>query len=97
MHIPSRTVVFLTRDIAKIDAQSWCFIVDRKNDLINVSGYKVWPRDVEDILYQHSSVMEAAIVCMPDEYRGETVKAYVAVKDQYKGKITPAELISFYN
>ena len=44
---------FHTGDVAKIDEKGWCYIVDRKKDLINVSGFKVWPRDVEDVLYQH--------------------------------------------
>ena len=48
--------------------------------MINVSGYKVWPRDVEDVLYQHPAVLEASVVGVPDDYRGETVRAYVALK-----------------
>jgi long-chain acyl-CoA synthetase len=86
---------FYTGDVAKIDEQGWCYIVDRKKDLINVSGYKVWPRDVEDALYQHPAVIEAAVVGVPDDYRGETVKAFVALSADYKNKVSPAELISF--
>lgn len=85
---------FHTGDVAKIDEQGWCYIVDRKKDLINVSGYKVWPRDVEDILYQHPAVIEAAVVGVPDDYRGETVKAFVALSADYKN-VSPDELISF--
>ncbi len=84
-----------TGDIAKIDEQGWCYIVDRKKDLINVSGFKVWPRDVEDVLYLHPGVKEAAVVGMPDSYRGETVKAFVSLNDDYPGEITSAELVSF--
>ncbi|MBW2428145.1 MAG: AMP-binding protein [Deltaproteobacteria bacterium] len=86
---------FFTGDVAKMDAQGWCYIVDRKKDLINASGYKVWPRDVEDVLYQHPAVKEAAVVGVPDDYRGETVKAFVALVDDQKDKVTPDELISF--
>ena len=86
---------FFTGDVAKMDARGWCFIVDRKKDLINVSGYKVWPREVEDVLYQHPAVKEAAVVGVPDDYRGETVKAFVALVDHQKDKVTPDELISF--
>ena len=86
---------FFTGDVAKMDAGGWCYIVDRKKDLINVSGYKVWPRDVEDVLYQHPAVKEAAVVGVSDDYRGETVKAFVALVDDHKDKITPDELISF--
>jgi long-chain acyl-CoA synthetase len=60
-----------------------------------VSAYKVWPRDVEDALYQHPAVIEAAVVGVPDDYRGETVKAFVALSADYKNKVGPDELISF--
>jgi long-chain acyl-CoA synthetase len=86
---------FFTGDVAIMDAQGWCYIVDRKKDLINVSGYKVWPRDVEDVLYQHPAVKEAAVVGVADDYRGETVKAFVALVDDQKDKVTPDELILF--
>ena len=86
---------FYTGDVAKIDEQGWCYIVDRKKDLINVSGYKVWPRDVEDVLYQHPAVVEAAVVGVPDEYRGETVKAFVSLGVDFKNKISPEDLIAF--
>ncbi len=86
---------FHTGDVAKIDAAGWCYIVDRKKDLINVSGFKVWPRDVEDVLYQHPGVKEAAVVGVPDSYRGETVKAFVSLSDGFAGKTTPDELIRF--
>ena len=81
--------------MSKIDEQGWCYIVDRKKDLINVSGYKVWPRDVEDVLYQHPAVVEAAVIGVPDDYRGETVKAFVSLGADFKNKISPDELISF--
>ena len=84
-----------TGDVAKMDEEGWFYIVDRKKDMIIVSGYKVWPRDVEDVLYQHPAVREAAVVGIPDPYRGETVKAYVALKSDFEGKVTPEELIDF--
>ncbi len=78
-----------------MDEDGWFYIVDRKKDLIIVSGYKVWPRDVEDVLYQHTAVHQAAVVGVPDPYRGETIIAYVALKSDYEGKVTPEELIEF--
>jgi long-chain acyl-CoA synthetase len=84
-----------TGDVAKFDEQGWCYIVDRKKDLINASGFKVWPREVEDVLSQHPGVKEAAVVGMPDAYRGETVKAFVALTDEYRGNVTSDELIGF--
>ncbi len=55
----------------------------------------MWPREVEDVLYQHPAVKETAVVGVPDEYRGETVKAFVALRTEYEGKISPEELIEF--
>jgi long-chain acyl-CoA synthetase len=84
-----------TGDVAKLDENGWCFIVDRKKDLINASGFKVWPREVEDVLNNHPGIREAAVVGVPDAYRGETVKAFVALTDEYKNAVTPNELIRF--
>jgi len=82
-----------TGDVGYMDADGWFYIVDRKKDQINAGGYKVWPREVEDVLYQHESVREAAVVGVPDAYRGETVKAFVSLRP---GKTATAEeLISF--
>ena len=84
-----------TGDVGKMDADGWFYVVDRKKDLINVSGFKVWPRDVEDVLYQHPAVREAAVIGVPDPYRGETVKAFVVLKDEWRDRVSPAELIDF--
>jgi long-chain acyl-CoA synthetase len=84
-----------TGDVGKMDENGWFYVVDRKKDLINVSGFKVWPRDVEDILYQHPAVKEAAVIGVPDPYRGETVKAFVAIKEDFKGQVSPEEFIEF--
>jgi long-chain acyl-CoA synthetase len=62
-----------------MDEAGWFYLVDRKKDQINAAGFKVWPREVEDVLYGHPAVREAAVVGVPDPYRGETVKAYVSV------------------
>jgi long-chain acyl-CoA synthetase len=70
-----------TGDVGFMDGDGWFYLVDRKKDQINASGYKVWPREVEDVLYGHPAVREAAVVGVPDEYRGETVKAYVSLKE----------------
>jgi long-chain acyl-CoA synthetase len=82
-----------TGDVGYMDADGWFYIVDRKKDQINVSGYKVWPREVEDMLYEHEAVREAAVVGVPDEYRGETVKAFVSLRPGRTA--TPEELIAF--
>ncbi|WP_338424954.1 class I adenylate-forming enzyme family protein [Sphingopyxis kveilinensis] len=67
-------------DIAIMNADGWIFLVDRKKDVIIASGFKVWPTEVEDVLYSHPAVREAAVIGVPDAYRGETVKAVVSLK-----------------
>lgn len=82
-----------TGDVGFMDEDGWFYLVDRKKDMINAAGYKVWPREVEDVLYGHPAVREAAVVGVPDEYRGETVKAYVSRKPG--ATVTEEELIEF--
>ena len=79
-------------DVGYMDKQGWLYIVDRKKDLIIASGYKVWPREVEDVLYVHPAVREAAVIGVKDEYRGESVKAFVSLKPQQAA--TGQELIN---
>jgi long-chain acyl-CoA synthetase len=82
-----------TGDVGYMDEAGWFYIVDRKKDQINAGGYKVWPREVEDVLYEHDAVREAAVVGVPDAYRGETVKAFVSLRP---GRTADeAELIAF--
>jgi long-chain acyl-CoA synthetase len=69
-----------TGDVGVMDEQGWIYVVDRKKDLVVVSGYKVWPRDVEDVIYQHPSIKEVAVVGKPDEYRGETLHAFYSLR-----------------
>lgn len=73
--------------------EGWLFVVDRIKDLINAGGYKVVPRDVEDVLYQHPAVREASVVGVPDEYRGETVKAFVSLVPN--AAVSSEELIAY--
>jgi long-chain acyl-CoA synthetase len=80
-----------TGDIATVDEEGYVTIIDRKKDMIIASGYNVYPREVEEVLYVHSAVKEAAVVGVPDTYRGETVKAFVVLK---KGRfVTEEELL----
>ncbi|MQA16023.1 MAG: AMP-binding protein [Pseudonocardiaceae bacterium] len=82
-----------TGDVGYMDDAGWFYIVDRKKDQINAGGYKIWPREVEDILYEHEAVRQAAVVGVPDAYRGETVKAYVSLRPGQHAE--PDELIAF--
>jgi long-chain acyl-CoA synthetase len=69
-----------TGDIGFFDEAGWFYLVDRKKDMISASGFKVWPREVEDVLYAFPGVREAAVVGAPDAYRGETVIAFVSAE-----------------
>ncbi len=69
-----------TGDIGFFDQAGWFYLVDRKKDMISASGFKVWPREVEDVLYRFPGVREAAVVGAPDAYRGETVIAFVSAE-----------------
>ena len=82
-----------TGDVGYMDHDGWFYLIDRKKDQINASGYKVWPREVEDVLYEHEAVREAAVIGVADEYRGETVKAFVSLRPD--ARVTPEELIGF--
>ncbi|PKV84846.1 AMP-binding protein [Streptomyces sp. TLI_146] len=82
-----------TGDIGFMDRDGWLYVVDRKKDMINASGFKVWPREVEDVLYGHPAVREAAVVGVPDPYRGENVKAYVSLRPG--AEATPGELSAY--
>jgi len=84
----------LTGDIAKMDDDGYFYIVDRKKDMVDVGGFKVYPREVEEILFEHPEVKEAAAIGMVDPYRGEAVKAFVVLKDPTK-RVSEAEIIQF--
>jgi long-chain acyl-CoA synthetase len=76
-----------------MDEEGYFYIVDRKKDMIICSGYNVYPREIEEVLYQHPKIQEACIVGMPDPYRGETVKAFVVLKE--REETTAEEIIEY--
>lgn len=80
-HLPDGTPYLRTGDIACIDNDGYVHIVDRKKDVILVGGFNVYPRHVEEVLYQHEAILEAAVIGIADEYKGEAVKAFVALKE----------------
>jgi long-chain acyl-CoA synthetase len=69
-----------TGDIAHMDEDGYVFIVDRKKDMIIAGGYNIYPRDIDEVLYEHPKIADAVSIGVPDEYRGETVKVFVVVK-----------------
>ena len=86
---------FRTGDLGRYDEEGYFFIVDRLKRMINASGYKVWPAEVEAILYGHPDVQEACIIGTNDPHRGETVKALIVLKPDQRGKVSPEEIIGW--
>ncbi|QKX51365.1 long-chain fatty acid--CoA ligase [Planococcus glaciei] len=86
---------FRTGDIARRDEEGYYFMVDRVKRMINASGFKVWPTEVESLLYKHPAVQQACVVGIPDPRRGETVKAFVILNDGQEGKISEEEIIEW--
>lgn len=81
-----------TGDFGKFDDERYVYIVDRKHDMIISGGKNIYPREIEEVLYTHGAVLEAAVIGVPDDYWGESVKAFVVLKDGMKA--TEEEIIS---
>jgi fatty-acyl-CoA synthase len=82
-------------DLGRIDEDGYFFMADRLKRMINASGYKVWPAEVESLMYRHPAILEACVIAVRDERRGETVKAVVVLKSAFAGRITEQELIDW--
>ncbi len=80
-------------DIARMDEQGYFYIVDRKKDMILVSGFNVYPREIEEILYTHPAILEGAVIGIPDSYQGESVKAFVVVREGHT--LSAGEVIDY--
>ena len=86
---------FRTGDIGRFDEEGYYFMVDRVKRMINASGYKVWPTEVESYLYKHRAIQQAVVVGIPDPKRGESVKAFVILNEGYEGEISEEEIIEW--
>ena len=84
-----------TGDLARIDADGYFFMVDRLKRMINASGYKVWPAEVEALMYHHPAIQEACVIAARDAKRGETVKALVVLKESLHGTVTEQDVIDW--
>jgi long-chain acyl-CoA synthetase len=82
-----------TGDMARMDEDGFFEIVDRKKDMIIAGGYNIYPREIEEVLFEHPAIKEAAAAGVPDKYRGETVKAFVVLKEG--ASVTAEELDAF--
>lgn len=81
---------FLTGDLGSVDEKGYFYIVDRKKDMIIAGGFNIYPREIEDVLYEHEAVLECIAAGIPDAYRGETVKVYIVLKEGFT--VTEEEL-----
>ncbi|MBS0577831.1 MAG: long-chain fatty acid--CoA ligase [Proteobacteria bacterium] len=83
---------FRTGDLGRVDEDGYFFMVDRLKRMINASGFKVWPTEVEALMYQHPGVLEACVIGTRDAHRGETVKALVVLRPEWRERVTAQEL-----
>lgn len=84
---------FHTGDIGYMDEEGYLYVVDRKKDMVIAGGFNIYPREIDEVLYEHPKIQEACAVGLPDPYRGETLKAFVVVR---KGEtLTEAEVLSY--
>ncbi|MHB1651716.1 MAG: long-chain fatty acid--CoA ligase [Desulfitobacteriaceae bacterium] len=86
---------FRTGDIVKFDAEGYFYMLDRVKRMINAAGFKVWPAEIEALLYQHPAVQQACVIGVPDERRGETVKAYVILQESERDKVQEEDIIDW--
>ena len=86
---------FRTGDLGRMDEEGYFFLTDRLKRMINASGFKVWPAEVEMLLYKHPAVQEACIIAARDAYRGETVKAVVVLRADAKGRTSPEDITAW--
>ena len=86
---------FRTGDLGRVDEDGYFFITDRLKRMINASGFKVWPAEVEALMFRHPAIAEACIIAAHDSYRGETVKAVVVLRPAHKGQVSEQEIIDW--
>ena len=84
-----------TGDLARVDEDGFFFMVDRLKRMINAAGFKVWPSEVETFMYQHAAVQEACVIGVPDAHRGESVKAFIVLRPEWRGRLSEEELITW--
>jgi fatty-acyl-CoA synthase len=86
---------FRSGDLGRMDEDGYFFITDRLKRMINASGFKVWPAEVEALMFRHPAIQEACVISARDAYRGETVKAVVVLRPTHKGKVTEQEIVDW--
>ena len=84
-----------TGDLAKMDEEGYIFLLDRLKDLIKYKGHSVYPREIEEVLYEHPAILECAVVGVEDPERGENIMAHIILNKEFKGKISEQEIIDW--
>ena len=86
---------FRSGDLGRVDEDGYFFITDRLKRMINASGFKVWPAEVEALMFQHPAIQEACIIAAKDAYRGETVKAMVVLRQSHRGQVSEEDIVKW--
>lgn len=86
---------FRTGDLGRMDEDGYFFLTDRLKRMINASGFKVWPAEVEALMFKHPAIQEACVISAKDAYRGETVKAVVVLRASHKGQVTEQQIVDW--
>ncbi len=86
---------FRSGDLGRVDEDGYFFLTDRLKRMINASGFKVWPAEVEALMFKHPAVQEACIISTKDSYRGETVKAVVVLRPSHRGQVSEQDIIDW--
>lgn len=86
---------FRTGDLGRMDEDGYFFLTDRLKRMINASGFKVWPAEVEALMFRHPAIQEACVIAAKDAYRGETVKAVVVLRPDFKGKVSEEDIVQW--
>jgi fatty-acyl-CoA synthase len=86
---------FRSGDLGRMDEDGYFFITDRLKRMINASGFKVWPAEVEALMFRHPAIQEACIISARDSYRGETVKAVVVLRPAFRGQVSEADIVAW--
>ncbi|MFX0059796.1 MAG: long-chain fatty acid--CoA ligase [Candidatus Heimdallarchaeota archaeon] len=84
-----------TGDFAKLDEEGYIFLLDRMKDLIKYKGHSVYPREIEEILYEHPAIMECTVIGVADKVKGEEIMAHIILRPEYRGKITEKEIMEW--
>ncbi|MBV7417368.1 long-chain fatty acid--CoA ligase [Comamonas sp. CMM03] len=86
---------FRTGDLGRMDEEGYFFLTDRLKRMINASGFKVWPAEVEALMFSHPAIQEACVIAAKDAYRGETVKAVVVLRQAFKGQVSEEDIVQW--